>query len=171
MNAVSFVNQSYGRDLAHHIVKLVTAFLLLSFAVSTQNVSGDSQGNKASVTGTVYFSNLSNDIDYGINALNAVVLKAKDTPEDRLLAEMKVLKTEIDRAIALHKQAHPNMLYATAQFEERLNQYYVHAFYFIRKAQAASLQHSSRYLSVAEKQLESRFVAMTSSLNNLKKSS
>lgn len=178
MNLVSFINQSYGVVIVHHIVKLLTTLLLLGFAVSTQNVAGDSKGNTALAQDTVYFSKLTNDICYGIKALNSAVLKADRTPKNQLLAEIKVLKAEVDQAIDQYKKANPNKMSATANFEEHLNQYYVQIFYFIMKAQAGATANGTksvayvgsmnRQLMSATKQLEARFLAMSTSLDNLK---
>lgn len=173
MNVTSFINEYYGRSVLRHSLKLVTAFLLLSFAVSIQNVAGDSKGNKAILADTVHFSNLTNDICYGIRALNSAVLKAEKTPKAKLLAEVKVLKGEVDKAISHYKKADPSMLKVVAELEESLSQYYTHAFYFINKVQSKSVsaESSSKRLFAVTKQLETRFLAMTSSLDNLKKSS
>lgn len=182
MNANSFGNKSYGRDITHHIVKLITAFMLLSFAVSTQNVAGDSKGSQAVVLDAVYFSNLTNDIDNGIKALNNAVMKADRTPKKKLLAEIKVLKNEVDKAISQYKRANPSKLTEAVDFEEHLHQYYVQIFYFLAKAQVShaivntdnstsDMSRMNQQLIVVAKRLENRFLAMASSLNNLKSNS
>lgn len=178
MNAANFISQSYGVVIVHHIVKLTTAFLLLSFAVSIQNVAGDSQGSKALLVDTAYFSELTNEIGYGVEALNSAVLKADRTPKHKLLAEIKVLKSQVDQAIAQYKKAHPSKLSDMAGFEEKLNQYYVHIFYFIMKVQAGAsfegvknsthVESMNKQLMSATKQLEAHFLAMATSLDNLK---